>query len=252
MGCDSSKPSDSPQIPVRSALPTLAVPTGSSPTANPTTAPVAPTAAPPSGTGPAATAGPTVAPTSAATPAPSETASPTPSAVASAVAAIEGADLSNDDSLDALDRIRLTPEGRDAARAILERGPGNASQAWAAIVVYAATGNDPAPLRPFAADANPSVAVLAAATLVAFGDAAGFATLEKALSSEQVLAGSHPPRMIGDFALSTLERYVQGANVPTVGPESTVEDYLADWTAWLDGHAAGLAFNSSTGTWAAP
>jgi hypothetical protein len=245
-GCDSSKPSESPQIPARSAAPTQAAPTLAAASANPTSSPAPPTAAATTGPGPtaAATAPPSVAP--------SDAASPTPSALTAAIAAIEAADLADEDSLDALGPLRFTTAGRDAAKVVLERGSGSPGQIWAAIVVYASSGNDPAPLRPFATDQDASVAVLAAATLVSFGDATGFATLERSLASEELLAGSHPPKQIGDFALATLERYVTGADVPFLTTNSTVDTYLADWTGWLDAHLAGLTFDAATGTWGAP
>jgi hypothetical protein len=245
-GCDSSKPPDSPQIPARSTAPTEPSATAAATAVSASTPPPATVAATAAGT--AATAVPTTPPSAA----PSETVAPSASAIAAALATIEAADLTNDASLDAVGPLRFTSAGRDAAKAILERGSGNAGQIWAAIVVYAGTGTDPAPLRPYAASADSSIAVLSAATLVAFGDPTGFAVLARLLTSEQQLAGSHPPRLIGDFALTTLERYVAGGNVPAGDAESTVDGYLGEWSAWLAAHTSSLAFDPSTGTWGAP
>ena len=143
-------------------------------------------------------------------------------------------------TLDAVDACRFTPEGATAARAALESGASGAPL-WAAVWVYAASGSDPAPLKPLATASDPSVRAMVGAALLAFGDPAGFDVLREALTNDGDLEGSAPPATIGAFAAGSLAQLVMGDNLPTTS---------TDWAAWLSANASHLVFDAVSGTWA--
>ena len=165
---------------------------------------------------------------------------------------IEAVDLAKPETIDAADRCRFTREGAQAARAVLETGTSQ-NALWAAIWVYASSGADPAPLRPLLATDDPSLRVMAGASLLAFGDAAGFAAIEAALDDGGGLAGSEPPLTITEFAVGTLARYVIANDVPA-GPASPdeLDAVRSGWIAWLGAHGTTLAFDDADGTWSGP
>ena len=84
---------------------------------------------------------------------------------------------------------------------------------------------------------------MAGATLVTFGDAAGFDVLRQALTDEDQLEGSAPPVAIADFAAGSLAQRITGSDLPAT---------KSDWAAWLTANAANLAFDATQSTWAVP
>ena len=165
---------------------------------------------------------------------------------------IEAADLGNEQTIDALEGIRFTPAGEEAARAVLTSSA-SGDVLWAATWVYASSATDPAPLAPFLQNADASIRAMAAATLVARGDQSGFDALAGLLAEAGNLRGSSPPISIGGFAAFTLSRSVQAADAPL--PPATAADLAAveeEWSAWLQAHGDALVFDAESGTWTQP
>jgi hypothetical protein len=165
---------------------------------------------------------------------------------------INALDLANEATIESLDPCRFSSEGETAAREVLAANPtGNAL--WAALWVYASAGSDPAPVRPFLHHADATVAVMASATLVAFGDASGFAGLAEALDRTGRVTGSTPPLAIDDFALSSLATYVVGADVPPAADGAAdLATLKKSWRDWLANHQTSLVFSTTDGTWSHP
>jgi hypothetical protein len=157
-------------------------------------------------------------------------------------ARIAAVDLSIEATILAVDDCRFTTAGRDASRAALEAGA-EGGPLWAALWVYAASGQDPAPLRPILQVADTSARVMAASTLVALGDAAGFEPLRQSLGDETTMAGTEPPTPIVAYAVETLESYVIVEPLPADA---------AAWDAWVAANAGSLAFDDAAGTWGLP
>lgn len=175
--------SPTPATPSATAVPPSSAPVSASPSGNP---------APSATTSPAA-ATPTAAP------------NVDPAAVAAARQVIEAADPADPAKLDELSAtVRFSAEGEAAARAILADPGADTTAVWAAVWVYGSTAVDPAPLRPFAAHADPSIRAMAGAALLALGDPAGFVALVDSLAVEAQLRGAHPARTVRSFALGTL------------------------------------------------
>jgi hypothetical protein len=188
-------------------------------------------------------------------PAPSPSALPGVTAAADLAncrALIDAADLLRPETIQAVDACRFATQGAQAARAVLESGARD-GPLWAAVWVYASAGSDPAPLRAAVAADDPSVRVMAAASLVGFGDATGFEVLQTSLDDADWLSGSKPPMRIMEFAVRTLARYVVAADAP-VGPAAPeeLESVRARWMDWLGLHAQDLAFDDAQGVWGAP
>jgi hypothetical protein len=186
---------------------------------------------------------------------------PSPSALPGVTAAtdlancralIDAADVSRPETIQAVDACRFTTQGAQAARAVLESGASDGSL-WAAIWVYASAGSDPAPLRAAVANDDPSVRAMAAASLVGFGDAAGFDALRASLEDTAWLSGAEPPMRIAEFAIRTLARYVVAADAPT-GPAvpEELESVRSRWIDWLGLHARDLAFDAVQAVWSVP
>ena len=162
---------------------------------------------------------------------------------------IETADLGTADTINALEGVRFTPAGEEAARAILASSA-TGDVLWAATWVYASSATDPAPLVPLLGNADPSIRAMAAATLVALGDHAGFAVLAALLPDAGQLQGSAPPLSIGSFALFTLSRYVQASGVPAEpATEADLAAAAANWAVWLGAHDSALTFDTASRTW---
>jgi hypothetical protein len=155
---------------------------------------------------------------------------------------IRAVDLATPETIDAVERCRFTDAGADAAKVVLTSNPTSGAR-WAALWVYAASDADPGPLLPYLASDDPSVAAMAAATVVAFGDRAGFPGLAKALDATQRLDGSKPPMSIQAFAFASLLSSV-------VVDEAPVD--AEDWQDWLDANESALVFDGTTGMWGLP
>ena len=182
----------------------------------------------------------------------SGSAAPVPVDATAARAAIEAAKLDDSASLEAVARFRFTKPGADAARQVLAAG-GQVDALWAAIWVYASAAADPAPLKPYLTNGEPSLRVMAAAALVASGDRDGFPVLRDSVADDTALVGSDPPATISGFAVSTLFEYVQGAGAPTP-PEDAAQlgAAFAAWPPWLDAHLSAMTYDKTSGTWSAP
>ena len=162
---------------------------------------------------------------------------------------IEASDLSDPATIGALEEIRFTDGGVQAAREVLEGGA-EGDALWAATWVYATSGTDPAPLERLLDNADPTVRVLAAAALLSLGEPAAFDALVTAVGSDEPLRGSVPPGTVSGFATFTLTRYTGTDLGGTEGaPAADVQAAAASWAAWLDQHRDDLAFDPSTGMW---
>ena len=180
---------------------------------------------------------------------PTSRALPDATEVAAARQLIETANLANDDTINALEGVRFTPAGEVAARAILA-STADGDVLWAATWVYASSATDPGPLVPLLANADASIRVMAAATLIALGDRAGFAVLATSLPDTGQLRGSVPPMGIGSFALFTLSRYLDAPDIPAPpASEEEIPAAAAAWASWLGGHADDLRFDAPSRTW---
>jgi len=184
------------------------------------------------------------------TAAPPPTLAPTPIADASDCRdRILAADLRNSATIDEVDECRFIEGGADAAAEVLAAG-GTRDQLWAAVWVYASSGDDPAPLRPMASHDDPSIRVMAGAALTGLGDPAGPTALAAALLDDTVLVGSLPPKTVSEFAVYSLSRHVIGPDAPgrSTGPgdQPTV---AGAWKSWLDEHGDALVYDPSTGEW---
>jgi hypothetical protein len=159
-----------------------------------------------------------------------------PADVAAAATVIESADPDRPDSVGALQGIRFTDAGAQAARAAIEAGA-TGDALWAATWVYASSGDDPAPLEPLQAAEDESIRVMAGAAVAWMGGVDGFDTLVAALGSTGYLRGSEPPLTIAAYADGSL-RYLTGA---APGPDG--------WPAWLAANRAGLDYDPEERTW---
>jgi hypothetical protein len=172
-------------------------------------------------------------------------------AVAAAATILKATHLGDPVSVTALQGIRLTDAGTQAAGDVLRAGA-TGDTLWAATYVYASGGGDPAVLRPIVADASASATVraMAAAALLGGGDATGFDPLIAALSGTDRMDGSDPPGFVWEFAADVLERYAHQG----LGPTLTTSDAerataAAKWKSWLDTNRAKLRFDTATQLW---
>lgn len=208
----------------------------------------APTAAAASAAPPATTARPTTAPTGASATSASQAVLADPVEVAKAAAIIAAADPGRPETLDAVDAVRFTDAGVEAAADALGQGATGDAQ-WAATWIYASGGVDPAPLQPMLAAEDPSVRAIAASGLLARGVRGAAEALAELASSDAPLRGSEPPMAVGDFAAATLARFVAG---PSVAGGASRTDAAAAWSAWLAQHGSALAYDAEAVRWSAP
>jgi hypothetical protein len=115
---------------------------------------------------------------------------------------------------------------------------------WAAVLVYASAGEDPEVLRPLVADADPSVAVRAAAGLAYRGDLTGIGGLVAALGSQDHLSGSNPPVAIWRYATQQLVRLtaISDLGPPFDASPDQVLAAAARWRVWFEQNQAKLSF----------
>lgn len=158
---------------------------------------------------------------------------------------IAAVDVAKPATIGALESIRFTEGGVEAARAALEDGV-SGDELWAATWVYATSGTDPTPLTPLLEADDASVRVLAAAALLSLGEPAAFDTLVSEAASKERLKGSIPPLSVGGFADYALTRYTGGSSVPRKGGKR------ADaWKRWLERNRDSLTFDAESGAWKA-
>jgi hypothetical protein len=222
--------------------PTVPQPAGTAPPA-PTPAITAAAAVP------ASTGAPSTAADAPSAAAPAGSPTPSPDPVTERVrAAITAADLREPATIDAVDAVRFVPGAAEtASQAIADGASGDAL--WAATWVYASSGSDPAPLLPLLAHDDPSIRAMAAAALLADGDADGAVALAGLLRVEERLQGSIPPVTVGQYAASSLARLLDG---PPATPGAGSAAVAEAWTRWLGQHGPALSFDAATGTWAVP
>jgi hypothetical protein len=170
-----------------------------------------------------------------------------PAAIAAARTVIEAARLEDPATIGAVGAIRYDDGAVEAAAEVLAGGAQGDAR-WAATWVYATSGADPTPLHPLLTDPDPSIRVMAAAALVALGDAAGIPVLVALTTEAAQLRGSLPPVSVSAYAAGSLARFVTG---PAVDPGAAPDAVHGTWQAWMDQHAAGLRFDPVTGLWSA-
>ncbi len=174
-----------------------------------------------------------------------------PAKVAAATTVLKSAKLGDPGSLAALERVRFTAGGTDAASKLISSGA-TGDTLWAATYVYATSGSDPAPLRSLATGtaASPSIRAMAAAGLVGRGDLAGFDALIAAIGGSSPMDGAAPAGAIWEFAADVLERYTHTGFGPklaaTQAERATIQ---ARWQGWLDQNKARLRFDGPSGLW---
>jgi len=173
--------------------------------------------------------------------------------VAAASTVLKAVHLADPASLAALQGVRLTAAGTQAAADLLKAGA-SGDVLWAATYVYGSASGDPAPLKPIATDPNATATIraMAAAGLVGGGDVAGFDPLIAALSGTDRMDGAEPAGAVWEFAADVLQRYTKQG----FGPLLTATDaeritIAAEWKTWLDANRAKLHFDATTQLWAA-
>jgi hypothetical protein len=165
--------------------------------------------------------------------------------VAAARAVIDAVDLGDPASLSRLDSIRFTDAGAAAAANAIEAGV-SGDALWAATLVYGTAGTDPAVLQPLLANDDPTIRALAAASVLSLGGADAANVLADLILEDGNLRGSLPPLAVSEFAVSTLDRYIDG---PGVADGAAPPDLAATWKAWLATHGATMQLDPATGRW---
>jgi hypothetical protein len=171
--------------------------------------------------------------------------------VAAATTILQAANLADAGSLGALEGIRFTDAGTQAAANLLKAGA-TGDALWAATYVYGSSGADPGPLKPIAIDASatPTVRAMAAAGLLGAGDIAGFDPLVVALGGSDEMDGADPAGTIWEFAGDVLERYTHTGLGPTLAASDAERVTIqATWKTWLDTNKAHLHFDSASHLW---
>lgn len=169
-------------------------------------------------------------------------------AVDAARAAINGADLTNQESIETLSAARFTHEGAAAAAQAIRSGA-SGDALWAATWIYGASGDDPAVLLPLLSSSDRTIQAMAAAPLLAWGHKEALTVLVTLLSADGSVRGSEPPVSIAALADSTLDRFVDG---PALATDATPKDRAAAWSSWFAANEASMQFDVDTATWRAP
>ena len=157
------------------------------------------------------------------------------SVAAEAKEALDQVRFDDEDSIDRVAALRHTADGMRVAKEALATGAAGA-QRWAAVWILVSSGGDVAAVRPLLEDPEASIRLMAAADLVARGDATGFDPLVKLLSVEETVKGSRPPASVKALAARTFARF-------------TGEKSETAWPAWLEKNRAKLRFDAELGTW---
>jgi hypothetical protein len=168
-----------------------------------------------------------------------------------AASTLQATKLDDDASLAALEGIRFTPAGTEAAARLLGSGA-TGDVLWAATYVYASAGADPTPLRSLAGSSTASLTIrtMAGAGLLAAGDVAGFGPLLLALAASEQMDGAAPAGYLWEFAADVLERYTHtgfGPGLAATDPERAT--IVAHWQTWLDTNRDRLRFDATTHLW---
>jgi hypothetical protein len=172
-------------------------------------------------------------------------------ATLAARALLGAATLDDERSLGALEGIRFSAAGVEAARVALAGGA-TGGELWAATYVYATSGTDTAPLAAIVANTNASTSVraMAAAGLVGRGDVAGFEPLIAGLAGSEPMDGAEPAGKLWEFAADVLGRFTSTGFGPlleaTDAERATIQ---AQWQAWLSANRASLRFDGATQLW---
>jgi len=177
--------------------------------------------------------------------------SPASDGVAAATTILDAARIADPDTLSALEGIRFSAAGTQAAAALLRAGA-TGDALWAATYVYGSSGSDPTPLRAVAIDAmaSPTIRAMAAAGLVGGGDVAGFEPLIAGLAGNEEMDGAEPAGTVWEFAAQVLERYTHtGFGPMLVATDSERTTIQAKWKSWLDASRATLRFDAASKLW---
>lgn len=172
-------------------------------------------------------------------------------AVAAASTILKATQLGDPATVAALQGVRLTDAGAQAAGDMLRAGA-TGDALWAATYVYGSGSGDPALLRPVAVDqtASATVRAMAGAGLVGHGDAAGFDPLIAALTGTDRMDGSEPPGFVWEFAADVLERYThQGFGPLLTATDAERTTIAAQWTSWLGTNRTKLRFDPVSQLW---
>jgi hypothetical protein len=162
--------------------------------------------------------------------------------------AIAAATLDDPESVGAVNAVRFSDAGNEAAAQAIGSGA-TGDELWAAVWVYASSGSDPAVLTSLLDHEDPTIRLMSGAALVSLGDTGGFDALVELIAFDDTVRGSSPPVSVGRFAVSTLERVTQ-AGIATDDRTAPAQASAA-WAAWLEEHRATLRFDGSTGIWEA-
>jgi hypothetical protein len=173
--------------------------------------------------------------------------------VAAATAILQAANFSDVGTIVAVDRVRFSDAGIQAAGDLIRSGAtGNAL--WAATYVYGSSAQDPALLKPVAADpkASASIRAMAGARLISAGDPSGFDSLIATLAASDQMDGADPAGQVWEFAADVLERYTHTGFGPALAasdPERATAQ--ATWTTWLNSNRSKLHFDAASQLWTA-
>jgi hypothetical protein len=171
--------------------------------------------------------------------------------VVAAASILSAARLADQESLGALEGIRFTTAGTQAAAAALAAGA-SGDALWAATYVYASSADDPAPLLLVVANpaASASVRTMAAAALLWLGKAEGFDPLIAGLGVADPMAGAEPAVTVWEFAASVLERSTSATIAPAANRDEATRAAVASaWSAWLTANHEHLRFDPASHLW---
>lgn len=172
-----------------------------------------------------------------------------PANVDAAVTFIKAADVASNESMEAIEDLRFTPEGLDAAKAVLVTGA-TGDALWAATWIYASSGREASVLSPLLANGDASIRIMSAAALIALGEPGGFTVIKASLSDTSPVHGAVPTTSLASFSVWVLASYVDTPGTPgEAASEAEASAVAAGWSTWLAGHQASLTFDSTTGTW---
>lgn len=171
--------------------------------------------------------------------------------VEAASSVLGAASLADGATLDALQALRFTPAGTEAAGQLLASGA-TGDVLWAATYVYASSNTDPTPLLAIAANTNasPSIRAMAGAGLVGAGQVAGFEPLIAALGGSDQMDGAAPAGFIWEFSATVLERYTGAGFGPGLAATDAERTAIqGQWQSWLEANRASLRFDAPSSLW---
>lgn len=163
---------------------------------------------------------------------------------------IEAADFDKPQTLRAVEADAQYTDAAAAAKTVLA-GTHSDAPTWGAVLLYADTGSDPAPLRPLVADPHPDIRAMAAGGLVGNGDASGFPVLINTLGLSGLIRGSTPPMPLWQFAALILVRVTANAALGPALDSPTLHVVAAQhrWQQWWHANRSRLRWNAAKQLW---